>query len=144
MSATVLLPRLQHLTQCGPDRWRAVCPSHESRHRTQSLAIRELSDGTLLLRCHAGCDVGQVVAAVGLELRDLFPHDHAAPATPRQAQRSRHWHALREAVQTLHHELLICAIAAEDVAAGVVITPDDAVRVAECATRIRVAIEACT
>lgn len=143
MSTTTLLERLQRVHQCAPDRWRAVCPAHESRHHTQSLAIREMSDGTLLLKCHAGCDVGQIVAAVGLELRDLFPRDHMAPHDPRHPQKPRHWHTIREAVQALHHECLVCAIAAEDASAGRPITGADAVRVAECAGRIRSAIEAC-
>lgn len=143
MSAAPLLDRLMRVTQCAPDRWRAICPAHESRHRTQSLAIRELPDGTLLMRCHAGCDVGQIVAAIGLELRDLFPREHEAPMKPRGRQRPHHWHTIREAVQTLHHECLICAIAAEDIVAGRPITQADAQRIADCAQRIRAAIGTC-
>lgn len=143
MSTATLLERLTRVTQCAADRWRAVCPAHDSRHRTQSLAIRELPDGTLLIRCHAGCNVGDIVAAIGLELRDLFPHDHKPPMEPRGRQRPRHWHTLREAVQTLHHECLVCAIAAEDIAAGRRLSAADAQRVADCARRIRCAIEAC-
>lgn len=138
-----LLARLEGVQQCGPDRWRAICPAHESRHRTRSLAVRELSDGTLLVRCHASCDIGSVVAAVGLELRDLFPRDHSAPADPRRPQRARHWHTIREAIQTLHFECLLIAIAAEDIARGETITADDAARVAQAASRVRAAIEAC-
>jgi hypothetical protein len=144
MSAADLLARLDRVHQCAPQCWRALCPAHPSRHRTQSLSIRELSDGTLLVRCHAGCDIGQIVAAAGMELRDLFPRGHAAPAAPRHPQRARHWHAIRECVQTLYHECLVCALAAEDIAAGQPITAEDAARVAECASRIRAAIEACT
>lgn len=139
-----LLARLEGVQQCGPDRWRAICPAHESRHRTRSLAVRELPDGTLLVRCHAGCDVGAVVGAVGLKLKDLFPRDHSAPADPRRPQRSRHWHTIREAVQTLHAECLIAAIAAEDAAAGRPMSKEDAERTAIAAQRIRTAIEACT
>jgi len=139
-----LLSRLERVTQCAPDRWRSLCPAHESRHRTQSLAVRELSDGTLLVRCHAGCDIGSVVAAVGLELRDLFPRDHSAPADPRRPQRSRHWHTIREAIAELHHEVLICAIAAEDMARGDTLSADDRNRLSTAAQRIRRAIEACT
>lgn len=143
MSAAALLERLMRVTQCAPDRWRAICPAHESQHRTQSLAIRELPDGTLLLHCHAGCDVGQIVAALGMELRDLFPHDHRAPMNPRGRQRPHHWHTLREAVQTLHHECLVVAVAADAMASSRDFTPADADRVALAAGRIRAAIEAC-
>lgn len=140
----MLLDRLTRVTQCAPDRWRAICPAHPSQHRTQSLAIRELADGTLLIHCHAGCEIGQIVSAVGLELRDLFRRDHAAPMKPRGSQRPRHWHTLREAVQTLHHECLVVAFAAEDIAAGRPINPADRERVAQCAVRIRAAVDACT
>lgn len=143
MSATDLIARLDRVTQCSPDRWRAICPAHESRHRTQSLAIRELNDGTLLLKCFAGCGAADVVAAVGLELRDLFPVDHTALSERRHPQRARHWHAIRECVQTLHFELLICAIAAEDSAAGRPVSQADAQRAALAAERIRTAIEMC-
>jgi hypothetical protein len=144
MAVRVLLDRLDRVKECAPDRWRAICPAHESKHRTQSLAIRELPDGTLLIRCHAGCDVGQIVTALGLELRDLFPRDHKALMEPRGRQRPHHWHTLREAVQTLHHECLLVALAAEDVAAGRAVSFADATRVSRAAGRIRAAIEACT
>jgi hypothetical protein len=48
----------------------ARCPAHADR--SPSLAIRE-ADGTILLHCFAGCDVHQIVEAVGLDLQDLFP-----------------------------------------------------------------------
>ena len=96
-----------------------------------------------MVKCFAQCAPGEIVTAVGLELRDLFPRYHTAPSDPRHSQRSGHWHAIRECVQTLHHELLVCAIAAEDMAAGRAISPVDAARVGECAVCIRAAIEAC-
>jgi hypothetical protein len=46
------------------------CPAHEDR--TASLSLREGDDGRALLYCHAGCDVGDVCAALGLNLSDLF------------------------------------------------------------------------
>ncbi len=144
MSAAHLLERLQRVTRCSSDRWRAVCPAHESRHHTQSLAIRELPDGTILLKCHAGCGGSDVVAAVGLQLADLFPRDYSAPNEPRRARKPGHWHALREAVQTLHHECLIVAIGAEDIARGAPLSLVDVERVALAAGRIRAAVEACT
>jgi hypothetical protein len=49
----------------------ARCPAHEDRQ--PSLAVRELDDGRVLLRCHAGCSTDDVLDAVGLAYRDLFP-----------------------------------------------------------------------
>src|SRR5262249_11945638 len=51
--------------------WSALCPAHEDRRRSLSISITE--DGTILLKCHAGCNVNAVVEAIGLTVADLFP-----------------------------------------------------------------------
>lgn len=53
--------------------WQARCPAHDDK--VASLAIKEGADGKVLVKCHAGCTSGAVVAAVGLAMRDLFPDD---------------------------------------------------------------------
>jgi len=58
--------------------WSARCPAHEDRQA--SLSIGEGEDGRVLLNCHAGCDHKAILAAIGLEERDLFNAD--ATATP--------------------------------------------------------------
>lgn len=71
---------LAALDQTGK-KWRRVngqtmaqCPAHDDR--TPSLSIRESSDGTLLLKCFAGCENVDVVAAVGLRMADLFAAEY--------------------------------------------------------------------
>ena len=49
---------------------KAFCPSHDDQD--PSLSLRMGDDGRVLLRCHAGCDPQDVVAAIGLEMSDLF------------------------------------------------------------------------
>ena len=66
-----LLERLDRVKRTGPGRWMASCPTREDRR--PSLAIRELDDGRLLLHDFGGDDVASIVAAVGLDLTDLFP-----------------------------------------------------------------------
>ena len=56
---------------CG---WTARCPAHDDR--TPSLAIRE-ADGTVLVRCHAGCTQEQVIAA--LRGRGLWTESGSRP-----------------------------------------------------------------
>jgi hypothetical protein len=51
--------------------WIALCPSHQDRLR--SLKVAEADDGKVLLHCHAGCRTQDVVASIGLSMRDLFP-----------------------------------------------------------------------
>jgi len=53
--------------------WMARCPAHDDRK--PSLSIRRGDGGKVLVRCHAGCDQRQVIAA--LRRRGLWDHgDH--------------------------------------------------------------------
>jgi 5S rRNA maturation endonuclease (ribonuclease M5) len=52
----------------------ALCPAHDDRQ--QSLSVSEGDDGRALLHCHAGCTTDDVLAAVKLELTDLFAAAH--------------------------------------------------------------------
>lgn len=79
-----LLPRLEKVRAAGKNKWRACCPAHGGRHQNLSVAVGD--DGeTLLMRCFShGCGAAEIVAAVGLELTDLFPEkltgdDHRKP-----------------------------------------------------------------
>jgi hypothetical protein len=66
----------QVLERLGPARrngtgWMARCQAHDDQQA--SLSVSEGRDGAVLLHCHAGCSVENVVAASGLTLADLFP-----------------------------------------------------------------------
>ncbi len=85
MTAEAILDRLDGVRKTGAARWVARCPAHADRG--PSLSIRELDDGRVLLHDFAGCDVGAIVAAIGLELSDLFPPRVADDRrTPRERQ----------------------------------------------------------
>jgi hypothetical protein len=71
----ILLARLYGVKQVGDHRWIARCPSHEDR--TPSLSVREALDGRVLVHCFTGCDIGEIVDALGLDLASLFPPDEA-------------------------------------------------------------------
>ena len=64
-----ILERLDAVSRNG-NGWKARCPGHEDR--APSLSVGEGDDGRVLLRCWAGCEVGEIVAAMGLEMGDLF------------------------------------------------------------------------
>jgi hypothetical protein len=53
-----------------------------------SLSIAEGSDGRALLHCFAGCDITEIVDALGLELKDLFTRD---PTRIRRRRRGSSW-----------------------------------------------------
>ena len=60
--------------------WHACCPAHEDR--SPSLSVNEGDDGRALVRCHAGCTVEAVCAAVGLRVADLMPTAGLADQLP--------------------------------------------------------------
>lgn len=49
----------------------ARCPAHDDTN--PSLSVTEGRDGRCLLKCHAGCEQAEVVAALGLDWEALFP-----------------------------------------------------------------------
>ena len=65
-----LLSRLEKAKPQGRG-YLARCPAHDDK--SPSLSIDEKDDGSLLIHCFAGCPAADVLAAVGLELKDLFP-----------------------------------------------------------------------
>ncbi len=64
---------------CGPRRcgrwWIATCPSHHDAR--PSLGIKETDRGTVLVRCFAGCDSRDVLAALGLSWADVLGRNEA-------------------------------------------------------------------
>lgn len=72
--------------------WMARCPAHDDRKA--SLSIHEGDDGRILLRCFAGCEPSEIVAALDLELRDLFPDsDRPGPAARHETRHELRWEA---------------------------------------------------
>jgi hypothetical protein len=74
-----LLERLELAKKSGKG-WTARCPAHEDRHA--SLSVHEGDDGRVLVKCFAGCSAENIVAALGLELRDLFSEGEGRAYTP--------------------------------------------------------------
>ena len=97
---------------CGPDAYESRCPGHEgSRH---NLAIGRGDNGGVLVHCHhePSCSTEDILAPLGLELRDLFagdPEDRThrvnghgngkPPAAPKPPKKPRKVHPTREAVR---------------------------------------------
>ena len=82
-----LLAQLGHVRQTTKG-WQASCPAHDDRAPSLSIALSK--DGeAILVKCHAGCTTEAVLAAVGMQLRDLFrgpwlhpPRQRLQPAAP--------------------------------------------------------------
>ena len=65
----LVLDRLEGISPKG-ESCQALCPAHDDHE--PSLSIAEGEDGRVLIKCFAGCKTEDVVAALGLEMKDLF------------------------------------------------------------------------
>ena len=79
--ASKFLSRVSSVKETGPGEWICSCPGplHDRGDRNPSLTLKETQDGTLLVHCYAGCGTDSIMAALGLELRDLYPEPLATP-----------------------------------------------------------------
>jgi putative DNA primase/helicase len=84
-----VLNRLKNVRQESGG-YQASCPvpSHGKGRgdRNPSLSLSTNNEGTIVLKCHAGCSTEEVVKAIDLGLRDLFPqpsgYERNGPRTP--------------------------------------------------------------
>src|SRR5262252_5342725 len=69
MTIQALLSRLERVRRSA-NGWTARCPAHDDA--TPSLAVTVGEDGRILIKCFAGCEVGEIVGALGIDVVDLF------------------------------------------------------------------------
>jgi putative DNA primase/helicase len=98
-----VLERLEGVKQERADQWSARCPAHEDRQASLTVSVGR--DESVLLHCFADCSLDQIVHAIELDVRDLFPsRDERAlngnGATPPWGDRP-----LGAALLPLEHEL---------------------------------------
>lgn len=132
MTVANLLDKLERVRPTGPGRWLACCPAHEDNH--PSLSVRETGDGTVLVHDFAGCEVTEILFAVGMELKDLFPaneQSYRAPTRPR--------HNLLDVLRAISHETTLVYTAAIALKNGP-LSPEDLERLALAKTRINAAL----
>lgn len=133
-TAEPLLQRLEGVRKSG-DGWRARCPACGGR--SQKVSVAE-SAGRVLLHCFGGCRPEQVLAAAGLDWRDIMPPSHW-PKSPadfrrtRQAIRESGWYA---ALGVLALEAAVVRMAAAQVARWQPLDSEDEARLGEAVERI--------
>jgi len=125
-----LLPLLQEVRKTGNDKWIARCPSHEDT--TPSLSIKERDDEALLIYCHALCAPAHIMAAVGLELKDLYPQKMLPANYPYQRSRQK---SHREILADLREEVLVLSIGFAQLKQGHLLTLEDLDRLDTAALR---------
>lgn len=128
-AATRLLDRLERVRKTGPGRWIARCPAHADRK--PSLSVCEGDDGRVLVHDFGGCKIGDVLAAVGLTIADLFdnplghhfkPSHSSIPAADRLA--------------IVDHEITVAALILEDVLKDGLIDDKQRERLSQVVARI--------
>jgi len=119
----------------------ARCPAHADR--SASLSVAEGADGRVLLHCFACCELSDVLAAIGLQVGDLFPRrlghsiGHGGDPVLRAAAAERARQArIGAALAALASEATIVEIAAHEISAGRALSAEDTARVALAAERI--------
>jgi hypothetical protein len=130
VNAAALLDRLDRVRSTGPGRWIARCPAHEDRG--PSLSIRELDDGRILLNDFGGCGTDDVLAALGLQMSDLFPK--RPPEHSYRASSSRV--PARDLLEVISAEVGVVDMIAADLLAKKVITEADWQRFSQAAAHI--------
>lgn len=144
MSAVLdFLSRVDRVHASAPGRWRAVCPCHESKGRSLSMSVRETTDGTVLIKCFAGCGALDIIKKVGMRPGDLFPKEYRAPITQRGPAKANHWHARQDAMKTVMRETQLVALVASDIAEGRAVSTQDCERCAEAVVKIQSALRVC-
>ncbi len=128
-----LLSRLDKVRQSGLGSWMACCPAHEDKYA--SLSIR-CADEKMLIHCFAGCSVHEVIAAIGLDISDLFP--------PRESygKPERRPFPAMDALRGIAFEALVVSAAASALLAGHQFTQVDRERLSMAAARIQSALSA--
>ncbi len=79
MTLDEVLSRFDGVKRSNGSQFMARCPCHDDR--SQSLSIGAGQKG-VVIKCHAGCDTHDIIAAVGLKARDLFYEER--PTKPQE------------------------------------------------------------
>jgi 5S rRNA maturation endonuclease (ribonuclease M5) len=78
MTVDEFISRLEGVMPSGQG-YACRCPAHEDRNA--SLSVCEGEGGRVLVKCHAGCVVKDVVGTMGLSMKDLMPAKEEATRT---------------------------------------------------------------
>jgi hypothetical protein len=126
-----VLGRVELARPRQPGQVSARCPAHADKG--PSLSIRETPEGAVLLHCFAGCNVQEIVGAMGLELHELFPPRDKPPGAPkRTAKLITH----SQALDLLHDEANFIGVCAGNIGQGVTLTDEDRQRAIKAAGRV--------
>lgn len=125
------LSQLDSVRKRQQGQWSARCPAHDDKG--PSLSVRETPEGAVLLHCFAGCEAGEIVGAMGLELHDLFPPRENHAQSPKKIANLL---TAAQALELLAMESWLVAVALNNYLQGIALTPLDMARLRLAAGRI--------
>jgi hypothetical protein len=131
MSAALILDRLEAVKRTGPNSWLAKCAAHPDRR--PSLSVREV-EGRVLLHCFAGCEVEAILAALDLDMADLFaqPLGHHYPPSHSRIP-------ARDLLEILSEEVSVAYDVTSQIRAGRTVSAEDWERFGKAVDRIHAA-----
>ena len=111
----------------------ACCPAHTDN--SPSLAIRELDDGRILIKCFADCSVQDILGAIGMDMNDLFPNvNKDLPQVKRKYYAS-------DLLRVIEFEAWVVSVAAYTMAQGLPLSEEDRGRMKKAQARIMEAVK---
>jgi len=131
-----VIPKLEGVRKAGKG-YVAICP-HCGGKRPK-LSILEGDDGRLLLHCWGGCNVHDILGAIGLTVSDLFVRRDLRTLSPAERSQMRQdaliprW---RAALEVVTHEATVLLIAAGKMGDGDLLDDDELKRMRLSATKI--------
>ena len=118
--------------------WTACCPAHDDK--SPSLSIREGEDGRVLVHCFGGCDVQEVLGAVGMDMSDLFPEKQERYEGQTSKQMKPAFYAT-DLLRIAYFECLVVMIAAYDIRQGKKLSESDMDRLQVAQQRIEEVVQ---
>tara|TARA_R110000868_G_scaffold334479_1_gene595187 strand:+ start:91 stop:519 length:429 start_codon:yes stop_codon:yes gene_type:complete len=118
--------------------WTACCPAHDDK--SPSLSIREGEDGRVLVHCFGGCDVQEVLGAVGMDMSDLFPEKQERYEGQTSKQMKPAFYAT-DLLRIASFECLVVMIAAYDIRQGKKLSESDMDRLQIAQQRIEEVVQ---
>jgi len=111
----------------------ACCPAHSDK--SPSLAIRELDDGRILMKCFADCSVQDILGAIGMDMNDLFPNvNKDLPQVKRKYYAS-------DLLRVIEFEAWVVSVAAHTMSTGKKLSETDRDRMKVATARIMEAVK---
>jgi hypothetical protein len=132
--ASPLLNRLEGVRPAGPGRWYARCPAHKDK--SPSLSICDTGE-RVLIHCFAGCDPTDILTAVGLAWKDLYPNRWDCAAKVPNEGAVKYAKRTMAAIDPMELERLVLRIAAADRKAGRPESLEDRARVQVAVERLQ-------